>query len=317
MTMLDPMFFSYNEQATGGTEIMAKYFHKNVASYLTELKKYNCLIIPGKINVDYLELINDPKEIIIWLHNLVDQLGQYIYDLFTNKDFLNKVKYIITVSEFHRQDVITKTGINPDKVIVIYNAITPIKNDIKRFDKVETPELIYTTRVGRGIEIALYALNKLDIDFKLSIFNEANPDIMELSWIDPKVLKDPRFYFYGTTPHRTVLDNVARSHIFIHTSVWHETFCLCLVEALSANCLSIYSNFGSLKEIGGGIGLSYDIDGKTNEEHIEIFQKKILEGVSMIKNKEFDPKDQASIVNEKFSWQAFTDAWIKFSQEVK
>ena len=315
MTKQDPRFFCYKEEFFGGTEYMARYFHQNVADFLPQLKDYNCLILPGQTDRPYFELIYEPKEIIIWLHNLVDQFGWQLYHLFTDKRFLDKIKYIITVSEYHKQDVINKTGIDPNKVIVIYNAISPIDNDLKRFEKVKVPEIIYTSSPGRGLEVGLAALAQLDVDFRLSIFNEIVPDLIKKDSKNRKLLEDPRFLFYGKTPHRTVLDHMSRSHIFMHTSNWHETFCLSLAEGLSANCLSVYSTFGSLEEIGSGFGITYDIKEKTNEQHVEIFKEKITGAIDKIKKGDFDPGKQADVINKKFSWDVFTKAWMDFYEK--
>jgi len=318
MTQQDPRFFCYKEEFFGGTEYMARYFHKYVAPYVPQLKQYNCLILPGQTDKSYAELIYEPKEIIIWLHNLVDQFGFQLYHMFTDKRFIDKVKYIITVSEYHRQDVINKTGIDPDKVIVIYNAIAPIDNDLSRFENVDVPQLIYTSSPGRGLEIGLTALSKLDVDFRLSIFNEIIPDLVKINDNNKKILQDPRFFFYGKTPHKTVLDHMSRSHIFMHTSNWHETFCLSLAEGLSANCLSVYSTFGSLGEVGCGFGLPYDIENNTqrdNEKHVEVFSNKITKAVEMIKKGDFDPGNQAETINNKYSWEVFKHAWIDFYEK--
>jgi glycosyltransferase involved in cell wall biosynthesis len=238
--------------------------------------------------------------------------------MFTDKRFIDKVKYIITVSEYHRQDVINKTGIDPDKVVVIYNAIDPIDNDLARFENVGVPQLIYTSSPGRGLEIGLTALSRLDVDFRLSIFNEIIPDLVKIDDNNKKILEDPRFFFYGKTPHKTVLDHMSRSHIFMHTSNWHETFCLSLVEGLSANCLSVYSTFGSLKEVGSGFGLPYDIENKTQkdiEKHVEVFSNKITKAIEMVKKGEFDPGNQAETINNKFSWDNFKNAWLDFYEK--
>jgi len=315
MTQQDPRFFCYKEEYFGGTEYMARYFHQNVAPFLPQLKNYNCLILPGQLDTQYNQLILEQKQIIIWLHNLVDQFGIQLYLLFTDKRFLDKIKYIITVSEYHRQDVIAKTGIDPNKVVVIYNAIAPVENDLGRFKSVETPEIIYTSSPGRGLEIGLSALSSLDINFRLNIFNEIVPDLIKINPTNKKILQDPRFYFYGKTPHRTVLDHMSKAHIFMHTSNWHETFCLSLAEALSANCLAVYSTYGSLKEIGSGYGVSYDIENKTSDQHVEIFKEKIVSAIETIKQNKFDPKDQAQHVNQKFSWDVFKNSWIDFYEK--
>jgi len=318
MIKQDLRFFSYKQDFFGGTEYMARQFHKDVAPHVQGLKEYNCLIFPGITDRPYLEFIYDPKDIIIWLHNRVDNLGLEIYHLFTDKRFIKKIKYIITVSQYHRQDVINKIGIDPDKVIVIYNAIEPVDNDISRFKNVDVPQLVYTSSVGRGIEISLTALSNLDIDFRLNVFNEFVPDLIAINDNNKKILQDPRFFFYGKTPRKTVLDYVSRSHIFIHTSNLNETFCLSLVEGLSANCLSVYSNTGSLSEVASGFGLPYNIENNTKSDvkkHLEKFSSKIVEAIDMIKKETFDLSNQAETINNKYSWKVFKDSWINFYEK--
>lgn len=312
-------FFEYHKHFFGGTESMARYFHKNIAKHVPNFKKYICLLMPGNLEIPYSSLLLQEKQIIIWLHNLVDQFGDGMYVLFTDKRFLDKIKYIITVSEYHKQDVIKKTGIDPSKVIVIYNAVAPIENNINRFNNVDIPELVYMSAPERGLGIALKALHQLEFNFKLNIFNEATPDLLELdeNTKEVEIIGDSRFLFYGKTPHKTVLHHVSKSHIFIHPSIWPETFCISLVEALSANCLSVYSNFGSLKEIGSNFGMPYNIENEKNiEDHIEIFSNKITKAIQMIKNNNFNPGNQAEIINNKFSWEVFTNSWLELNKIV-
>mgnify|MGYP002481196215 CR=1 FL=1 len=109
---------------------------------------------------------------------------------------------------------------------------------------------------------------------------------------------------------------MSRSHIFMHTSNWHETFCISLAESLSANCLSVYSTFGSLGEIGSGFGIPYDIENeKDTAKHVEIFLEKIVNAIDTIKNNKFNPGNQAEIINNKFSWEVFTNSWIDFYEK--
>ena len=313
------LFFDYNKNSFGGTENMARYFHKNVANNVPKFKKYNCLILPGQIDKTYFELINEEKEIIIWLHNFIDQFEIKIYHLLTEKRFINKIKYIITVSEYHKQDVIKKTGIDPNKVIVIYNAINPIRNNINRFNNVDVPKLIYTSSSHRGLDIALKSLHKLDFDFRLNIFSETIPDTLELKQgtEEFEIMQDQRFFFYGKTPHKTVLDYFAKSHIFILPSTYPETFCLSLAESLSANCLSVYNNLASLKEIGNNFGINYSLKNELDyENHIQVFSKKITEAIIKIKTNNFNPKKQSETINKKYSSDVFISSWIKLNNKL-
>jgi len=310
-------FFYYYKQYFGGTEYMARYFHENVAQHVPNLKKYLCLILPGETDRKYYSLILQEKEIILWLHNTIDQFADGMYVLLTDKRFLNKIKYIVVVSEYHKEDVIKRTGIDPEKVIVIYNAIKPIKNDLSRFDNVDIPQIIYTSSPEKGLKVVLRALHESNLNFRLNIFNEMVPDLLELDDYSKKIINDPRFFFYGKTPHKTVLDYVSKSHIFIHPSTMHETFCISLVEGLSANCLCVYSNTGSLNEVSNKFGMPYDIENEKDiEKHIEIFSNKITTAIEIIKNNKFNPGTQANFVNNKFSWEVFTNSWIELNKLV-
>ena len=59
----------------------------------------------------------------------------------------------------------------------------------------------------------------------------------------------------------------------------------------------------------------YDVDKKTEEEHVEIFKEKIIVAIDLIKNGNFKPNNQAEIINNKFSWKNFTNNWINLHEE--
>ena len=310
--------FQYNKQYFGGTEYMAKNFHNQVIRFLPKLSKYNCLIMPGESNRPYHELVSDNKDMIIWLHNLLDQFGPQLMYMFGDKRFVDKVKYFVVVSEYHKSILVDENGINPDKVVVIHNAINPIDNDTSRFDKVDTVKLIHMSAPERGLDIIINALPKITEDFRLNVYNNFYPDLLKFDPNMEELLNDDRIYFYGKTPRRTVYKDLSESHIFINPSIWKETFCLAQVEAMSANCLTVYNNYGSLPEVALGYGLSYTAKHEKPEDlekHSDMFAKELTKGIKMIKENKFDWKDQSDAVNTKFSWESFKQSWINFHDE--
>jgi UDP-glucose:(glucosyl)LPS alpha-1,2-glucosyltransferase len=310
--------FQYNKQYFGGTEYMAKNFHNQVIRFLPKLSKYNCLIMPGESNRPYHELVSDSKDMIIWLHNLLDQFGPQLMYMFGDKRFVDKVKYFVVVSEYHKSILIKDNGVDPDRIVVIHNAINPIQNNTDRFKDVDVVKLIHMSAPERGLDIIINALPKIKEDFRLNVYNNFYPDLVKFDAAMEQLLDDDRIYFYGKTPRRTVYKDLSESHIFINPSIWKETFCLAQVEAMSANCLTVYNNYGSLPEVALGYGLSYTAKHEKPEDlekHSDMFAKELTKGIKMIKENKFDWKDQSDAVNTKFSWESFKQSWINFHDE--
>ena len=306
------LIFNYNKEVFGGTEYMAKGFYEKVLPYAKNFYKYNCLILPGQIeNIN--NYIFDEKEIILWIHNTPEQFHPEVSKFFYNKNFLNKIKFVIVVSEFAKNNFISSTGIDPSKVIVIYNAIDPIENNINRFKNVKTVEIVHSCAQERGALVLISSLKYCKEDFKLNIYNKLNPDTQFLDNKFEKLSKDKRLYFYGQTSKKVLLKNLSLSHMFVYPSIFEETFCLAQVEALSANCLTIYNDLGSLKEVSLKNGVSYD--GKINlEKHAKQLAKLIDKNVKKIKTNNFYPQNQSKIINEKFSWNNFKNSWLELDK---
>ena len=188
--------FQYNKQYFGGTEYMAKNFHNQVIRFLPKLSKYNCLIMPGESNRPYHELVSDSKDMIIWLHNLLDQFGPQLMYMFGDKRFVDKVKYFVVVSEYHKSILIKDNGVDPDRIVVIHNAINPIQNNTDRFKDVDVVKLIHMSAPERGLDIIINALPKIKEDFRLNVYNNFYPDLVKFDAAMEQLLDDDRIYFY-------------------------------------------------------------------------------------------------------------------------
>ena len=88
---------------------------------------------------------------------------------------------------------------------------------------------------------------ELDVlsSFKLYGFEE---DDKPYEAIFARCKQHPRITYHGTQPNDVVRAALAQAHIFAYPSIWPETSCLCLMEAMSAGCLCVHSNFGALYE---------------------------------------------------------------------
>lgn len=301
------MTFPLNHLANGGTEYMARGVNKWILPTLPKFQNYKLLIIPGEMSYFY----QQTRPVILWLHNPLTQLPQEAGMLFKDPLFLEDLKFVIVPSEWHRERMIATTEVDPEKFVVIPNAIHPVENDITRFNyKPRKIRIIHASTQDRGMEILIPAAHMIDDDFELQIFNDFNPDTAALEGIEDVVL-DPRFTFYGPTPHATVLKHMAQAHIHAYPGYWEETSCLVQIEALSANLLTVINDQGALPETSLGHGMVVPMKGPDERDaDIEGFAYSLSEAIGIVRSGLWVPGTQAEDVNEHFSWDM---AWLRWN----
>ena len=306
--------FDYNLEFFGGSEYLAKNFHKKVLPHYQKFYNYQCLMLPGPVP-DFQNTINDPKEIILWLHNPLAQYHNSILFNILDPRFLKKLKYVIVGSNWHKEVIKKELGIPENKIIIISPAIDAITKNKNKFKEVEKVKIIYTSSSDRGLEILCESLKYVNEDFELKIFSNIYPDLLEENSIFSQSENDKRVMFFGKTPRNTVIKYVSESHIWAYPAIFLETFCLSLAEGISAECLSVYPNIGALKETSNGVGICYEYE-DNKELHAKLFAKVLTDSIVKIKNKEFNPKNQAQIIEEKYNWKKFEEDWGKLHEEL-
>jgi glycosyltransferase involved in cell wall biosynthesis len=303
--------FNYNAEFFGGTEAMARYFHKNIYSSTYNLKKYQSYIFPG-IFPSGPEIINDEREIILWAHVLIEQLQQGFQFFLNDPRLLSKIKYVIAVSEWHKEVIMKELNIPEEKVFVIYNALNDMPKNYDKFKNVDKVKIIHTSSPYRGLEVLLNSIKYIDEDFELNIFNEIIPEIEPEQSIYYQLEKDKRVNFYGKTPKKVIKKFLDESHIYAYPTVYKETFCISLIEGLSANCLSIFPDLGVMPEVSSGYGQMYKYNDNF-QKHAYEFAEELKKGIKLVKSGTLDLGDQASFINDKYSWKKFENRWKEFN----
>ena len=301
------MIFHLNRMANGGTEIMARRVNAEILPTLPKFDNYRLLIIPGEMSYYY----QQTKPVILWIHNPLYQLPPEAEMLFKDPLFVSDLAFVIVPSQWHREKMIATTKVDPDKFVVIPNAIDPVVNDVTRFDgKVDAITIIHASTQDRGMEILIPAVHRIDDDFELQVFNDFNPDISNMDDIEDVVL-DPRITYYGPTPHATVLGHMAKAHIHAYPGYWEETSCIVQMEALSANLLTVIGDRGALPETSLGHGMVCPMRGPDQREvDIDGFAYSLSEAIGIVRNGLWVPGKQASDINEHYSWDM---AWIRWN----
>ena len=302
--------FNYNTNVYGGTEYMGKEFYINIFYRLPKLNNYLCLIMPG-MTPNLPQIISDKREIIAWVHNTPKQFTDGAFQILSHKLFINKVKYIIVPSLAAKHMFLRELPDYPeDKIYPIYNAIYPLWYNKEKFNNPKQIKIIHTSSADRGMGIMMDALKFVDEDFRLEVYNNFDPDLY------PEYPIDERVRFYGKTPKATVKEAFESAHIFAYSADYEETFCLSMVEAMSAGCLPVYPNVGALAEVSNEFGILYKYPKENYDEHVELFAKNLTTAIKEIKSNNWNPDFQVDYINSKYSWQRCEEHWLELHDKL-
>ena len=94
-------------------------------------------------------------------------------------------------------------------------------------------------------------------------------------------LELPNVHYYGYTKHDDLLKEIEKYHILAFPSVWPETSCLQLLEAMSAKMLCVHSSLAGLPETAANWTLMYPMDEDMNR-HANVFADMLFSGVRAI-----------------------------------
>lgn len=301
--------FKYNEQEFGGTETMAKGFIKNILPHMTNIHKYDNVIIPGHFP-DIKTIGADGSVYIFWIHNNLSQFVQHIGEIMNNKLVRKATERVVAVSEYEKKVLSKEMDISPDKIYVIPNAIEPVTPNPNKFNKIDKVRLIHASSKYRGMKMLLDAVPLIKEDFELNIFNDFYPDLPHNFNID--AVNDPRVSFYGKTPRKMLYKFFADAHIHAYPSTYPETSCLTQMEALSAGCYSVHTDLGALPETSLGYGAMIP----SNELTPERYAEELTKAIRMIKENGYDYAQQVQDIHDNFTWDKAKQNWLAFDETI-
>jgi UDP-glucose:(glucosyl)LPS alpha-1,2-glucosyltransferase len=257
--------------AMGGTELMKYGLQKRIpAELLDEFQ-----IIVSRID----EKLDESKIRIYWLHDLP---GDPAADHLRNGGW-NKFHRLVFASNWQMQAFINYYDIPWSKCIVLQNAIEPIPQHEKPTDG--TIRLAYWSTPHRGLNILVPVFDKLcekydniELDvyssFKLYGWEERDKQFEALF---EACRNHPKINYHGAIPNEELRKNLEKTHILAYPSIWQETSCITLMEAMSAGIVSVHSNLGALHETSAGWSHMYQYHEDLNAHAHTFYQ--VLDGI--------------------------------------
>lgn len=242
-----------SRNAMGGTEMMRKRILERIDSALLE----NVAIHFSRPR----ELPEDAVNI-LYCHDLAEDPENVIL----TEEGWKKFTKLVFVSAWQRDQYIMRFNIPYSHCMVIPNAVE------KRYEaeekNTETIRFIYHTTPHRGLELVypvIDALSKeypnihLDVYSSFAIYGWVNRDEPYVD-LFTKIHEHPNMTYHGSVPNDQVLEALDKANIFLYPSIWKETSCIALIEAIKSGCVCIHPNFGALPETASNATIMYDYD---------------------------------------------------------
>ena len=297
------------ENSMGGTELLTMELFKRLPE---EYKDYFQFIISRKY-----ELEDKPR--LYWLHDLaLDPVHSFL----TEPNGMSLFERLVFVSHWQQQQFNTLLKIPYSKGVVIKNAIDPIEYHDKPKDG--PLQLMYCSTPQRGLDVLYHALNLLErTDWHLHVYSSYGL----YGWKDndkpfeplfEKIEEHPNMTSYGAVPYDELREAWKKMHILAYPSTWQETSCRVAMEAMSAHCAVVTSNWGALPETCGEFAYMYTYT-EDKQEHAVRFADELEDTMEEYwsEKTQFNLDNARQYAYTNYSWSKRIEQWTYFLDNLK
>jgi glycosyltransferase involved in cell wall biosynthesis len=295
-----------------------------------------------QIIVDYahhFEELDENKIRIYWSHlepNQNEEVGNIIgaNPIPLANGGWNNYHKIIFISYHQMEDWIRKYDIPRSHCCVMKFALDPIELQEKPKDKIV---LFHSSSPQRGLSLLVdtfemlceeYNNLELRVHSSWGIYDEKNNNFLktfsekqieyEKSDLYQRLERHPNIKNIGYVPNNELRKSLASSHIFAYPNILPETFCLALLEAMSAGLLCVHPDYGCLHETSANWTMMYNYHEKIIP-HKEKFYQELKKAIEIVNQKETQEhlKKQKEYVDYLFNWERKTQEWIDLLTELE
>lgn len=301
-----------SSKALGGTELLQQRLYNTVSSELL-----------GKFQIwfsRFREQDYDPSKLqIFYAHDLpLDPESA----LLANGGW-KRFHKLVFVSNWQMNLYQIQYQIPPSRCEVMLNSITPIEvPEVKPAEKIK---IGYWSTPHRGLNILIpvfsylsqkYDNIELDVfsSFKLYGWDQRDEPYQELF---EQCIAHPRINYHGSVDNDVIRKYAADAHIFAYPSIWPETSCLCLMEAMSARMACVHPNYGALFETAANWTAMYQFDEDLNN-HAMKFQAALESAILAHEHPTIQSrlKSQKAYADVFYNWSVRASEWEMLLQQI-
>lgn len=220
------------------------------------------------------------------------------------------------VSHWQQQMFNAYLGVPFSAGVVLKNAIEPFG-----FSAIEKPKdkvrLMYFSTPHRGLELLYPAFDQLYKKYhdqiELNVFSsfdlygwDARDKPYEQLFENLKA--HPGINYSKSVSNEVIREELKRSHILAYPSIWQETSCLVLIEAMCAGLICVHSSLAALPETAMGCTYMY---GYTEDprEHYSRFIQTLDEAIDDTLMGDTVSDDRVEFLNVTYSWDYRKYEW--------
>ena len=301
-----------NQSPKGGTELQLGFLHQYVDKNLLNQVQI-CTSVPGKVPLD-------PNKLnILWQKNSYDQPN--IHPWFMDKSNHRKYDWYVFNSHWNYEKFRMMFGIPTERCIVIKNGVEKIQQS-KPYEKGQPIKIIHQNTPWRGLSVLLGAMQlvknpliTLDVYSSCEVYGK---DFMEKNDHNYKPLYEqaeslPNVNYIGYKPNEYIRENIKNYNMYVYPSIFEETSCISLLEAMSAGLYSIVTDYGALFETGAEFPMYIPYD-----NNYRALAEKFAYGIAAAAETLHEPQiqnhltTQANYAQIYYSWPKQASAWTTF-----
>lgn len=237
----------------GGTELILA----NLKKALPDLTDQVQIIMSRPESV---KLEDKPR--VLWLQDLPqDPASAKLQD----KVYRTNFNRIVFASYWQQQQYNIFLGIPYGEGVVIKNGVPTMAPKLPKVagdgpGGLRTKlKFLYTSTPHRGLNVlcaAAEALAKERQDWELHVYSSLNiygwhEQDKQMQPLYDRLKDNPCVVYHGSQPNDVVRQACLDSHVFVYPSIYQETSCMAIQEAMMAGCLAITSSLGALIETCG------------------------------------------------------------------
>jgi len=214
---------------------------------------------------------DDGRPLVVWMHHDVDQVWvQWCKD----KALVDRVRCFVFVSHWQRQRYLEAFDLPRDRCVVLHNATTVVP-ELRQWDPGPPWRCAYASTPFRGLSVLLDAWEllrpaaraELHIWSSMKLYRE---DDAPYEHLYARAEAMPGVIYHGIEPNEALREAFRGVHFLSYPSVFAETSCLAVVEAMAAGCRAIVPSLGALPETTNGFARVYPWT-RDRAKHADVF----------------------------------------------
>src|SRR5210317_1497461 len=302
-----------NQNPRGGTELQFEYLRKHVDPKLLDQFQI-CTSVPESIPLS-LTKIN-----VLWQKNSYDQPN--LAPWFKDKSNHDKYDWYVFNSNWNFEKFRMMFDIPLNKSLVIKNGVGDIEPIATTYKKGDPIKIIHHCTPWRGLSVLLGAMQlvknpliTLDVYSSTEVYGKRFHDQTDDQYKElyEQARQLPNVNYIGYKPNEYIKEHLKDYRLFVYPSIWEETSCISLLEAMAAGLYCVTTNYGALYETGAEFPMyvPYSNDYRS-------LAKKFAGSIEMAALSLEDPniiehlKMQKKFVNYFYDWKIKGNAWNRF-----